>query len=53
MREKARGKGVHSCHGCMIITDSSVIEDPLTAYEQETYNETEREAEEVRREWKH
>lgn len=38
-------RGVHSCHDCMIITDSSVIEDLLTAfhYQQQTYNETERE----------
>lgn len=39
---------MQSCHGCMIITDSSVIEDLLTAfhYQQEMYNETEREVEE-------
>lgn len=49
MRERARergaNRGVHSCHGCMIITDSSVIEDLLTAfhYQQEMYNETEEE----------
>lgn len=48
MREEVRGKGenrgVHSCHGSMIITDSSVIEDLLTAfhYQQEMPNETER-----------
>lgn len=46
MREEVRGKGenrgVHSCHGSMIITDSSVIEDLLTAfhYQQEMPNET-------------
>lgn len=39
---KRQNRGVHSCHGCMIITDSSVIEDLLTAfhYQQQTYNET-------------
>lgn len=33
---------MHSCHVCMIITDSSVIEDLLTAfhYQQDMYNET-------------
>lgn len=43
-RERRENRGVHSCHGCMIITDSSVIEDLLTAfhYQQQTYNETER-----------
>lgn len=25
-------RGVYSCHGCMIITDSSVIEDLLTTF---------------------
>lgn len=46
MREEVRGigenRGVHSCHGSMIITDSSVIEDLLTAfhYQQEMPNET-------------
>lgn len=41
---------MHSCHGCMIITDSSVIEDLLTAfhYQQEMYNKTEGEEEGVR-----
>lgn len=43
-REKGENRGVHSCHGCMIITDSSVIEDLLTAfhYQQEMQNETDR-----------
>lgn len=44
MRGKGENRGVHSCHGSMIITDSSVIEDLLTAfhYQQEMPNETER-----------
>lgn len=44
VREKGENRGVHSCHGSMIITDSSVIEDLLTAfhYQQEMPNETER-----------
>lgn len=42
-REREGERGVHSCHSCMIITDSSVIEDLLTAfhYQQQTYSETE------------
>lgn len=46
--EKVENRGVHSCHDCMIITDSSVIEDLLTAfhYQQQTYYETERDREE-------
>lgn len=41
-RENGKNRGVHSYHGCMIITDSSVIEDLLTAfhYQQEMQNET-------------
>lgn len=42
-RHREENRGAHSCHGCMIITDSSVIEDLLTAfhYQQQTYSETE------------
>lgn len=41
-RERRENRGVHSCHGCLIITDSSVIEDLLTAfhYWQEMQKET-------------